>query len=128
MAPNVVGLKSAGVHVPSLRSHVSTWLGAPERKMRMQFLAVLCSVGLTAVADSRSFALATSAKYEPTSAVLSTWKKRRRVKPSPKSEEKLPLPSQQRCMVGPQLNRNSSLLSSANCKSSVFRLSVPLLR
>src|ERR1043165_2204163 len=139
MAPNVVGLKSAGVHVPSFKSHVSTWLGAPERKMRMQFLAVLCSVGLTAAADSRSLALATSAKYEPTSAVPATWKKRRRVKPSPRSEEKLPLQLQVCRFIGRsfgfaqddaprQLNRNSSLLSSANCKSSVFRFSVPLLR
>jgi hypothetical protein len=29
--PKSVGAKSAGVHAPSLRSHVSTWLGAPGR-------------------------------------------------------------------------------------------------
>ena len=84
MAPNVAGAKSAGVHVPSFRSHVSTWLGAPERKIMMQFLAVLCSVGFTAVADSSSFALATSAKYEATRPVPATWRKLRRVKPSPR--------------------------------------------
>src|SRR3954471_1715063 len=38
-----VGAKSDGVHAPSFRSHVSMLLGAPGRKMKMQFLAVFCS-------------------------------------------------------------------------------------
>src|SRR3954467_1847476 len=36
-----VGLKSEGVHAPSFRSHVSMLLGAPGRKMKMAFFAVL---------------------------------------------------------------------------------------
>src|SRR6059058_4388067 len=36
-----VGVKSAGVHAPSFKSHVSILLGAPGRKMKMAFLAVL---------------------------------------------------------------------------------------
>src|SRR5258708_31615203 len=36
-----VGLKSVGVHAPSFRSHVSMLLGAPGRKMKMAFFAVL---------------------------------------------------------------------------------------
>src|SRR6266545_3183295 len=39
----VVGLKSAGVQAPTLRSHVSMFDGAPGRKMKMQFLAVFFS-------------------------------------------------------------------------------------
>src|SRR5436305_5152080 len=40
---NVSGEKSDGVQAPSFRSHVSMLLGAPERKMKMQFFAVLRS-------------------------------------------------------------------------------------
>src|SRR5206468_10740546 len=39
----VVGLKSDGVHAPTLRSHVSMFDGAPGRKMKMQFLALFFS-------------------------------------------------------------------------------------
>src|ERR1044071_6442467 len=46
---NVVGAKSAGVHEPTLRSHVSMFDGAPGRKMKMQFLAVFFSATLGAV-------------------------------------------------------------------------------
>ena len=60
-APYDVGAKSAGVHAPSFRSHVSMWLGAPERKMRMQFLAVLWRGGLTLLALSSSEAFSTGA-------------------------------------------------------------------
>src|SRR3954454_19267136 len=35
-----VGAKSAGVQAPSFRSHISMLLGAPGRKMKMQFFAV----------------------------------------------------------------------------------------
>ena len=46
---NVVGLKSDGVHAPTLRSHVSMFDGAPGRKMKMQFFAVFFSATFGAV-------------------------------------------------------------------------------
>src|SRR5262249_12089882 len=39
--PKLAGAKSDGVQAPSLRSHVSIWLGAPGRKTKMTFRAVL---------------------------------------------------------------------------------------
>ena len=44
-----VGARSGGVQAPSFRSHMSVWLGAPARKMKMQLLAVLRSVGAACV-------------------------------------------------------------------------------
>src|ERR1051325_6404539 len=53
--------------------------------MRMQLFAVLCSVGFTLIAACSSDGLTTSAKYEETRPVPATCRKRRRLKPSPKS-------------------------------------------
>ena len=46
---NVVGVKSDGVHAPTLRSHVSMFDGAPGRKMKMQFFALFFSTTFGAV-------------------------------------------------------------------------------
>src|SRR5436305_13292629 len=81
---NVSGAKSAGVHAPSLKSQVSLWLGAPVRKMKIALLAVLRNATLgAAVAPNSSRGLTTSAKYEATSPVPATLRKRRREKPGP---------------------------------------------
>src|ERR1043166_9095915 len=45
----VVGLKSDGVHAPTLRSHVSMLDGAPGRNVKMQFLAVVFRAAFGAV-------------------------------------------------------------------------------
>src|SRR6266545_383417 len=126
MAPNVVGAKSAGVHVPSFRSQVSTWLGAPERKMRMQFFADFCSVGLTAVADCSSFALVTSAKYERARPVPATRRKRRRVNPPPKSGKELP--SQQRCMSTSSIEQELEFVEEGKLQVLGFFRQVPALQ
>src|SRR4051794_31180821 len=57
-----VGAKSDGVHAPSFRSHVSMLLGAPGRKMKMQFLALFCRETLCVVAACSRRGLKTSAK------------------------------------------------------------------
>jgi hypothetical protein len=75
MEPYDVGAKSSGVQGPSFRSNVSIWLGAPERKMRMQFFAELRSVGLTDVASASRRALATSAKNDATTEVPASFMK-----------------------------------------------------
>src|SRR5712692_7114092 len=62
---------------------MSVWLGAPDRKTKMQLRAVLSSVGETAASTRGGFR--TSAKYEPTTVVPAILKKRRREKPFPKT-------------------------------------------
>src|ERR1035437_6974648 len=86
--PKLVGANAPGVHAPSLRSHVSEWLGAPAMKMKMQFRAVPWSAG--AEAASRRGGFKTSAKYEPTIAVPATRKRRRRDRPSPRQGNEPP--------------------------------------
>src|SRR4051795_8183896 len=78
-----VGLKSDGVQAPSFRSQVSMLLGAPGRKMKIAFFAVLrretpCAV----VAACSRRGLKTSAKYEATRPVPAIFMKRRREKAS----------------------------------------------
>src|SRR5512141_694185 len=90
ISPKLVGANAVGVHAPSLRSHVSEWLGAPAMKMKMQFLAVPLRAGADA-ASSRG-GLGTSAKYEPTIAVPATRKNRRREKPPPRTGNEPPRP------------------------------------
>src|SRR3954464_2959336 len=136
-----VGVKSVGVHAPSFRSHVSMLLGAPGRKMKMAFFAVLRSATPGAVvAPCNRRGLRTSAKYEATRPVPAICMKRRREKPSLWPIGK-PLAFVQSghsivlfgslglaMVVSPQSNRNSSELSSTHCRSSVFVASVPLFR
>src|SRR5258706_2677072 len=88
---NDVGAKSDGVHAPSFRSHVSMLLGAPGRKMKMQFFAVFFSETFGATMRACSMlGLRTSAKYEATIPVPATCRKRRRENPGP-SERPLDL-------------------------------------
>src|SRR3954453_7431713 len=85
-----VGAKSDGVQAPSFRSHVSMLLGAPGRKMKMQFFAVFLRRtpdSVTAPWSRRG--LETSAKEEATSPVPATCRNRRREKPSPSSGKPL---------------------------------------
>jgi hypothetical protein len=60
---------------------MSVWLGAPARKMKMQFFAVLRSVGAAfVVAPRRRRGSKTSAKYDATMPVPAIRKKWRREK------------------------------------------------
>ena len=88
MSPKLVGANAAGVHAPSLRSHVSEWLGAPAMKMKMQLRAVPLSAGADAASSRGGFR--TSAKYEPTIAVPAMRKSRRRERPSPRTGNEPP--------------------------------------
>src|SRR5438132_6251321 len=62
---------------------MSMLLGAPARKIRMQFLAVLCSDTPGAVAAWRRRGLTTSANHEATMPVPASLRKLRRVNPGP---------------------------------------------
>src|SRR5260221_131011 len=84
LARNDVGAKSLGVHAPSFRSHVSMLLGAPGRKMKMQFFAEFWSDTFGATMRAcNSRGLTTSAKYDATMPVPAICMKRRREKPGP---------------------------------------------
>jgi len=62
-------------------------LGAPGRKMKMQFLAVFFSATLAAIVRACSrLGLMTSAKYDATMPVPATCRKRRREKPGPREK------------------------------------------
>ena len=87
--PNVAGAKAGGVHAPSLRSHVSEWLGPPAMNTKRQFRAVPLRAGDVA-ASALGNGRRTPARNEPAMPVPAISNKRRLEKDGPKTGKLLP--------------------------------------
>ena len=79
--PKLAGAKSAGVHGPSLRSHVSIWLGAPGRKMKIAFRAV--PRGVTCAEVAAQAAAGDFRNHDATRPPAPIWRKPRRESSGP---------------------------------------------